>query len=192
MKISAQIIFAIFLLTSFKTDNTIVVDKEEGQKAFLLLQDIRSNPNKYYQELGFNENEHVSAITLNWNDTLAKVAEAKAYDLANRDYFAHVDPDGYGINYFMNKAGYTLNPNWLIENSDNYFESISAGNESGEDAIRILVTDKGTPGLGHRVALLGLDDWNAKATDIGIGFVRSDSGSRYKTYTCVIVARHDW
>lgn len=191
MKIFVSIL-AVFLLLCIKGDKTIVIDKEEGQKAFQLLQDIRENPNNYYQELGFNENENVSKITLNWNDTLAGVAQAKAYDLANRDYFAHVDPDGYGINYFINKAGYKLTPAWLKEKSNNFFESLSAGRATGEEAIKTLVMDKNTAGLGHRIALLGLNDWNAKATDIGIGFARCDEGSKYKTYTCVIIARHDW
>lgn len=192
MKISALILLSIFYFPFSKTNNTISLDKKEAQKAFLLLQDIRSNPNKYYQELGFNENENVSPVILKWNDTLAMVAENKVKDLAGKGYFSHVDPAGYGINYYIDKAGYHLDPQWLDNKSNNFFESISAGDSSGEAAIMGLVKDEGNESLGHRIALLGLDDWNRKATDIGIGFARCDEGCTYKTYTCVIVARHQW
>ncbi len=60
---------------------------------------------------------------LKWNDTLANVAEAKALDIATRQYFGHVDPEGYGMNYFMDKAGYKLDARWLSSKDMNYFES---------------------------------------------------------------------
>jgi uncharacterized protein YkwD len=192
MKTVIHLIFLTLVLTAFKAGKSIIIDKEEAQKAFATLQDIRNYPNKYFQQLDFDEDLKTSTVQLQWNDTLAKVAEAKAYDMANRNYFGHVDPDGFGINYFIDKAGYKLNPEWTITKSDNYFESLTANITTGEDAIRYLVKDSLTPSLGHRKHLLGLDDWNSTLTDVGIGFVKADTGSIYQTYICVIIAKHDW
>jgi hypothetical protein len=181
-----------FLLTAFIRGDEIIIDKKEAQKAFVLLQEIRTNPTKFFRELDFESTLKTSEIRLKWNDTLAAVAEKKAYDMAKRDYFDHVNPDGYGMNYFIDKSGYKLNSEWTQEKSNNYFESIAANNETGEEAIKDLVKDSGTASLGHRIHLLGLDKWNASLTDIGIGFCRRDSGSTYHTYMSVIIAKHDW
>lgn len=192
MKYPGLIIAAFLLITSFKADKAITIDKTEEQKAFALLLKIRANPALYSKQLHFSKDLHVSKRKLVWNDTLAQVAEAKAYDMANRDYFGHTDPDGYGINYFINKSGYTLDPNWLQNKSDNFFESIAANNVSGQAAIEALVIDQGQASLGHRNHLLGLDKWNASLVDIGIGFSECASGSTYQTYTCVIIAKHSY
>jgi len=186
------LVILLFFSTSFQKNNEVIIDKKEAQDAFALLTDIRSNPDKYYEELNFEKGLKVSKIKLKWNDTLAKIAETKAYDMANRNYMGHVDPDGYGMNYFIKKSGYKLQPKWTVEKSANYFESLAANTYSGIESIKVLVTDQNTPSLGHRKHLLGLDTWNASLTDIGIGFSRRESGSTYKTYTCVIIAKHDW
>ena len=187
------LVILIFLITtSFLYKNEIIIDKDEAQKAFDLLVDIRNNPDKYYKELNYKKGLKPSSIQLKWNETLAKVAETKAADMARRNYFGHVDPDGYGINYFINKSGYKLVPEWIKERNLNYFESIAVNYPNGEDAVKMLIIDKNTPSLGHRKHLLGLDNWNASLTDIGIGFCRRESGSKYKTYTCIIIAKHEW
>jgi hypothetical protein len=192
MKFLIRFIILALLLSAFRTGDGIVIDKAEAKKAFSLLQEIRNNSKGFFRELGFDSTLKKTAIQLQWNDTLAKVAEKKAYDMANRNYFAHVDPDGNGLNYFINKSGYKLNSDWTKSKSDNYFESLAANNETGEEAIKDLIIDSNTPSFGHRNHLLGLDNWNASLTDIGIGFSRRDSGSTYKTYTCVIIAKHNW
>jgi uncharacterized protein YkwD len=186
------LVILLFCTTSFQKNNEVTIDKKEAQDAFILLTDIRNNPDKYYEELNFEKGLKVSKIKLKWNDTLAKIAETKAYDMANRNYMGHVDPDGYGMNYFIKKSGYKLQPKWTVEKNANYFESLAANTFSGIESIKVLVTDKNEPSLGHRKHLLGLDPWNASLTDIGIGFSRRESGSKYKTYTCVIIAKHDY
>lgn len=191
MKIILYLLAASLMLLPNKGEN-VIIDKEEARKAFNLLNDIRVNPAKYYSEFDFLKTTEVKNTTLLWNDTLAKVAEAKAFDMADRNYYGHVDPDGYGINYFIHKSGYKLNPNWIKEKSENYFESIAAACTSGEQAVRIFIIDKNVASLGHRNHLLGVGDWNASLSDIGIGFARRESGSTYKTYISVIIAKHDW
>jgi uncharacterized protein YkwD len=134
----------------------------------------------------------ISKQQLRWNDTLAKVAETKALDMADKNYFAHVDKKGFGINYRINEAGYEIEPAWIKPKSENFFESICAGMESGKNAIDILLIDKGIPSLGHRKHLLGLDDWNASLYDIGIGYVNIPEGSKYISYMSLIIAKHHW
>jgi len=190
MKYSILLFLSCFVLISFHPDDTIVMDKKEARAGFTLLNDIRTNTSKYYNEFEFLKNQEMQHTPLAWNDTLARVAEAKAYDMAKRDYFAHVDPDGYGINHFINKSGYQLREEWLLNKSDNYFESCSANPSSGEGAIKRLVVDAGTANLGHRNHLLGNGEWNASLKDIGIGFARRATGSTYQTYVCVIIAKH--
>lgn len=183
---------SVLLFTSFHSDRTIVADKQQAQEAFAFLNEVRANPENYYKELHYKKSIKVSSVKLQWNDTLAQVAEAKALDMANRNYFAHVDLDRNGINYLVYQSGYELNPDWIEKRKDNYFESISANSNSGREAIKSLIIDANEPSLGHRKHLLGLDAWNSTLKDIGIGFVRCNAGCRYKTYVCVIIAKHNW
>lgn len=194
MKKIIILLFFILIGTSFITDNNIDIDKQEAKKAFEFLLEIRKNPKKYCNELDFVKDvKSIPKVQLKWNDTLAKVAENKAYDMAKRNYFDHVDPDGYGMNYFINKAGYKLNTDWLIDKSDNTFESITAEDKTGEDAIKTLIIDEGVIGKGHRVHLLSLDDFRKNVIDIGIGFARcKNNKNQYSTYVSVLIAKHDF
>jgi hypothetical protein len=167
-----------------------VVDKTEAKSAYLFLNKVRGNISAYVKELKLPADIKINSKPLMWNDTLAKVAETKALDMATRNYFAHVDPDGYGINYFMNKAGYKLPAYYLTSKSDNYFESLAAEEPDGIAAIKDLIIDAGEPTLGHRKHLLGIESYGGYV-DIGIGFVRcAGSGSRYSNYISVIIATH--
>jgi uncharacterized protein YkwD len=180
------------LFLSFKTGTDVIIDKDEAQKAFVLLNDIRTYPTKYENEFSFLKTLKIKNTKLIWNDTLAKVAEAKTYDMAKKNYYGHVDPKGNGMNYYINKSGYALNPLWTKQKSKNNFESIAAAVDNGESAIRVFIIDKDVPSKGHRNHLLGIGEWYASLVDIGIGFARRDSGSKYKTYVSVVIAKHDW
>jgi uncharacterized protein YkwD len=184
--------FLFVAACAFKTDS-ITVDKNEAKAAFNLINQIRSNPAAYSKVAGVDLSSIKAMPKLRWNDTLAKVAEAKAMDMANRNYFGHVNPDGYGMNYFINQAGYKLLPDWLDDKKKNFFESIQAGAPTGEESVKYLILDANTPSLGHRKHLLGMGDWNASLVDIGIGFVKVPDGqAKYKTYTSIVIAKHDW
>ncbi|WJJ96572.1 CAP domain-containing protein [Algibacter luteus] len=186
------ILFLTILLTLFNSDTNVVVDKDEALTAFELLNKIRSNPKEFEDIFPFLKHSKVENKKLIWNDTLAKVAEAKAFDMADKNYYSHIDPSGYGINYYINKSGYKLNPNWIEDKKANNFESIAAEVPDGVSAISTFIIDKGVPSKGHRIHLLGLDEWNASLKDIGIGFARRKTGSKYKTYVSLIIAKHDW
>lgn len=190
MKVISYMVPVAMLLLSFLYNNNPFILKDEAQQAFQLINTIRSNPEKYYQELQLNGKLPITKTPLRWNDTLARVAEAKAMDMAKRNYFGHLTPEGYGINHFINQSGYTLNGEWLKANNLSYFESISSGDESGIEAVKSLIIDNNDTNKGHRNHLLGISKWDASLYDIGIGFIKSD-GSNYKSYMCVVIAKHN-
>jgi len=189
MKLISYMVPVLILLLSFFYNNNPFVVKEEAKQAFTLLNAVRSNPENYYKTLRLNAKLPITKKPLRWNDTLAKVAETRALDMARRNYFDHVDPDGYGINYYIQKSGYKLDPAWTKNKADNFFESLSAGEANGTEAINNLIIDEDDPSFGHRNHLLGIEAWDASLTDIGIGFVKCDDG-KYASYVCVIIAKH--
>lgn len=166
-------------------------DKQEAQKAFILLNEIRQNPTKFAKELRLLRSLKITQTELIWNPILADVAEKKAMDMADRNYFAHVNPEKIGINYLINQAGYTLEPEWIKPKSNNYFESLGAGYDSATEGIKGLIIDLNVPSFGHRNHLLGIGVSNQYLNDIGIGFVRSDNRD-YQSYLVVIIAKHKW
>ncbi len=111
-------------------------------------------------------------------------------DMATRNYFAHVNPEGFGMNIKIHEAGYELKDFQIKSKELNYFESIAAGSDpkyTGIAAVRQLILDKDTPSLGHRKHLLGLEELRAKHTDIGIGFANNPK-SKHKNYVCFLIA----
>lgn len=184
--------FSTMLLATSFSESSPIVEREEAYAAYELLNHIRKHPERYQQTLQLNPRQALTKTPLRWNDTLARVAEARAYDMAVRDYFSHVDLDGFGPNHHINAAGYTLNADWLKNKNANNFESIAANYEHATDGIRALILGRGQPEKHHRKHLLGMNKWNHSLADIGIGYVRMPSGSQYKSYLCVIIAKHDW
>jgi uncharacterized protein YkwD len=163
-------------------------------EAFNYLNNVRANPGKFSDEIGVNLRGIKSIHALRWNENLAAAAQNKAEDMANRDYFDHVNPEGYGMNYFINYYGYSLNASWIEKKSSNYFESISAGARTPKEAIINLIDDGGETvhlNAGHRVHLLGLKDFYQPCYDIGIGWAYNPN-STYRYYCCVLIAKHDY
>jgi len=178
-----------------KPDNGKVDNGQDSEQmaAANYLNQIRKNPAAFSQEMGISLSGIASRQTLNWNSQLAAAAQKKAQDMADRGYFAHVDPDGYGMNHFINQAGYTLPPDFLRSKSDNYFESLSAGTKTAKETIKNLIYDGGADhsSAGHRRHLLGIDNFWANCTDIGVG-LGYNPNSPYKYYWCVLVAKHNF
>ena len=184
-----QIILGIVLINFTGFSQELL--KDEAQKAYQYLNEIRQHPSAFSEEIGVDLSYVQAVPRLVWSDELAQAAEKKALDMATRDYFDHVDPDGYGMNYWMVKAGYKLPDEWIKKKSYNNFESIQAGLSSGVDAIKNLILDEGTNPPGHRNHLLGIIPFWSNCKDVGIGMAR-DPDSEYEYYTCVLVAKHDF
>ena len=61
---------------------------------------------------------------LTWHAVLPEVAQAKCEDMIDRDYWAHVDLDGEGINIKMHRVGYALADYLYADPTANAFESL--------------------------------------------------------------------
>ncbi len=192
------IVVSVFVLNSctlndgpIDPSDVVILDRPQAKAAFEYLNKIRANPSAYSDSIGVNLSDVKALHALTWNEILQKVAEDKAKDLADRNYFAHVDPDGYGINYYMDKAGYPMRPEWLDSAHYNFFESLAANstkNISGEQFIDQLIIDYGVPDLGHRKHLLGMDSWFASQTECGVAIARK-LGTTYVNYFVYIIAK---
>jgi len=165
--------------------------KDEALKAFEYLNEMRLSPESFSETVGVDLAYVEPRQKLQWNEILARVAEQKALDMAEREYFAHVDPDGNAINILIKEAGYEILDSWVEDIRNNFFESIQAGASTGQEVINDLVLDEGIDPPGHRNHLLGIDPFWSNCPDAGIGMVRKE-GTEYEYYTCIIIAKHDF
>lgn len=181
----------MFLFSAYNTiPDGIYSDPQQAQKAFIQLNKVRKDPNAYTERYHVEMVNIPSAPALIWNDTLAIVAENCALDMAQKSYFGGVDRDGYGSNYYINKAGYRLDAEWLKHKKAHDFEAIDGGSQSGETAIAALIMDKNNSSLDERKLLLGMGSFNAGLHDVGIAFVHGTKYTKYRTYTVVIITSH--
>lgn len=186
----ALVAICLMMLPSFtiKPDRGVYIDRQQAQKAFVLLNKVRMDPNGYSERFGVSLRGIPSRPNLQWNDSLAAVAERKAMSMAFKGYFGDVDPDGYGINYYVNKA-YPLPGDLLKNKKQSDLEAIEGGAPSGELAIKNIITDKAHRGTDGRKLLLGEGDFNSSLTEVGIGYVHANGSTQYWSYTCVIIAK---
>ena len=164
----------------------------EARKAFDYLNKVRANPAAYSDECHVDLSDVSPQPKLRWNKALAKAAQAKAEDMAARNYYEHTDPDGYGMNIKIVEAGYWLRADWCDEPDESYFESIVADRDTGIEGIQDMIADEGVDPPGHRIMLLALEDFRVDALDAGIGFALGKDYSDYSTYMCVLIAKHDF
>ncbi|HEX8692664.1 MAG TPA: CAP domain-containing protein [Longimicrobium sp.] len=119
---------------------------------------------------------------MRFNPTLARVARARAADMARRGYFGHTDPDGLGANTHVTRAGFRLPVLYDARPSGNNIESLGGGYASPRAAWGAWMGS-----TGHRTHLLGLGDFYRAQTDYGVGYVHAP-GSRYGHYWVVLIA----
>ena len=160
------------------------------RQAVEYLNAVRSNPGAYSKEIGVDLSNVKALHPLRWNEALARAAQAKAQDMADRLYLAHVDPDGYGMNFKINAEGYSLQENWYDDKSKNNFESCASNwATEGKSTIIQLIYDGGATdeNAGHRIHLLGMHSFWSDCYDIGIGYAKESGG---KGKWSVLIAKH--
>ena len=113
---------------------------------------------------------------------LSAVARARAEDMAKRRYVAHVNPDGFGPNALVRAAGYALPSFWGGGRSQNFIESIGAGQATAELAWEGWM--RSSP---HRTHLLASASFYRDQTNFGIGSY-ADPSSPFRKYWVVITA----
>jgi hypothetical protein len=120
--------------------------------------------------------------TLILDPIIEAVARARAADMAHRNYFSHVNPDGVAANYLLRKAGYVLPSWWGTDPTANYVESIAAGYSDPGTAWTAWMNSPD-----HKEHLLALNSFFATETHYGVGYYY-DSSSTYQYYWVVITA----
>lgn len=168
-RLTAMLFFAIFFCLTTINVFAQTDDELEERLATIMKQDERQKRS-----------------SLNYNSILARVARQKAYDMARRGYFDHVDPDGIGANYLVTQAGYTLPDFYSKEKSANNIELIAAGSRRNtpESVWEFWLE----PDTEHYISLLGLTKFEVEKTDYGIGHAYV-ADSKYKHYWVIIIAK---
>lgn len=118
-----------------------------------------------------------------WNPILARVARERAWDMAVRGYFSHVNPDGLGANTLVERAGYRLPTAYDHRPAGNNIESAAEGYASPGTAWRHWMASPH-----HRAHLLGLNAEFQQQTEFGIGYALRP-GSKFGSYWVVLIAR---
>lgn len=124
------------------------------------------------------------------NTTLVSSARYKAQEQATNNYFGHqstVAPNFYWPNELVrNVFGYPLAATvpdpcipscYVLGDNSNQVESLAAGYGPGSsdrslaiNAVIGLIVDSGVPSLGHRIHLLGMNDFNEVFVEAGPGY----------------------
>lgn len=120
---------------------------------------------------------------MNCDPILMLVAQAKAEDMANNNYFGHVSPDGEGPNYLATEAGYQFPSNYATSKSANQIESIYAGSGNPSSVWTAWMGS-----LTHEEHLLGLNGFFAAQNEYGIGYAYNPN-SPYKHYWVVLTGK---
>jgi hypothetical protein len=110
------------------------------------------------------------------------VARARAKDMAVRNYFSHVNPDGVAANFLLTQAGYQLPSWWGTDPTANYVESIAAGYSSPSATWTQWMNSPP-----HEEHLLAQNSFFASETHYGVGYYY-DPNSTYQYYWVVITA----
>ena len=113
---------------------------------------------------------------------IVTVARARAKDMAVRNYFSHVNPNGVAANFLLRQAGYQLPAWWGTVPSANYVESIAAGYASPSQTWTAWMNSPP-----HKTHLLAENSFFATETHYGVGFYY-DPNSTFKYYWVVITA----
>lgn len=129
------------------------------------------------------ESEGQRRARLRRNPVLDSVARGRAWDMALRGYFAHVNPDGLGPNALVEAAGYRLPPGYDRRITGNDIEAAAAGYGTARQAWSWFMRS-----AWHRTHLLGLDHRGITQTEFGIGYAWRPQ-SRYGHYWVVLIAR---
>ncbi len=130
----------------------------------------------------FLSDPNQTRVEIGCNYVLSSVARGRAEDMARREYFDHVNPDGIGPNQLVQSAGFDL-PDWYdMSDQGNNIESIAAGQNSPQAVWRSWMDSPS-----HRRHLLGEVEFYRNQTVVGIGH-HYDPNSKYGHYWVIITA----
>lgn len=181
-----------FLLSAFVLGASaqVTYNEKESLEAIAYLNRIRVNPKAYEDSTETASIKYAKPKpVLTIDPILMKVARKRAEDMATRNYFDHVNPEGEGVNWLMHGMGYNLEERYVKKKSFNSFESIAAGYATGIENINTLILDKGQDPPAHRQHLLSMTEFWSDCTDVGAALVHNPK-SKYKYYFVIVIAKH--
>ena len=124
---------------------------------------------------------------LEWDGTVASVARAHSYDMADREYFAHTNPDGEdpldrfsAVDDYCRGYGENIALTWLDSPVDSPGGDETTTHQTAEGLAEGLV-DQWMNSTEHREAILeehGGPDWDRG----GVGVYLADDGGVYATH----------
>ena len=143
--------------------------------------ELNADEQQLASHLTGDRGQHRDRLRMRLDPILTAVARARAEDMAQRRYFAHVNPDGLGPNALVRAAGYALPSSWGGR-SANFIESIGAGYATAEAAW-----DGWMNSHSHRTHLLASTSFYRDQVNFGIGSY-SDPSSPFRRYWVIITA----
>jgi hypothetical protein len=182
----------------------VLVQDESPYSYFLPLvfsppKDIRDNPycrQQFPEAEGYTLNPQEQEIEqllltdpgqkrthLELSVALSQAARRRAQDMADRAYFHHTNPDGFGPNCIVLQEEFTLPDDYDVSNTANNVETIAGGYSVMADAWAGL-----TNSTSHANHLLGKGSFYGAQTFYGIGYVNVP-GSQYGHYLVIIIAK---
>ena len=107
-----------------------------------------------------NERQQQNLAALKQDNALSAIAQAKAEDMANNNYFAHNSPTYGTVGNMLDHFGY----NWTA-----YGENIAKGYTSAETVVQGWMESPG-----HRANIL-----QSRFTNIGTGYATDQNGTTH-------------
>ncbi|HYT93948.1 MAG TPA: DUF4214 domain-containing protein [Gemmataceae bacterium] len=138
------------------------------------LNDARANPAAYGASIGLDLSGVAASQPLAFDLRLMQSSLLHSQDMNAQNYFGHTDPSGAGPGDRIVAAGFP---------ATSWRESIAAGYQTPDAALRALIIDQGQSDLGHRRHLLAIDATFRGQNLVGIGIVQNGSGSYQNYYT---------
>ena len=91
----------------------------------------RATMSEYFRGAAWQDRDNLQE-----NGILMAIAQIRAVDMCDRNYFDHQDPDGIWPNQYVRQAGYNLPKNYY--NDSNQIESIATGHADEIEALNAL------------------------------------------------------
>ena len=122
-----------------------------------------------------NAEQERSTMTL--DPILCLVARQRAADMARRNYFGHINPDGHGANFLISREGYLLPASYDASRSGNNIESLGMSTGRPREILSLWLGSSA-----HRLHVMGELDFFQQQTSAGVGIARSPRPPYYKYY----------
>lgn len=136
---------------------------------------LNTDEMKMFQLASKNPGQKRGKMTL--DPILCKTARERASDMAKRNYFSHVNPNGQGPNFLIRRAGYVLPLYYDKSRAGNNIESIAKTVGDSKAAFKDWMNSSG-----HKPHLLGENAFYKEQTSVGVGVFRSPKPPHYRHY----------